>query len=171
MIKFKNNTPFETSISIYGTNRLLTTDISCTKELSSAPSVYNWFTEWIKILHVGPNYKNISFCIEPWSEYDIKIQSSVNSSISMGFNDVYTQWKKHVPGIYEWNSKNIELDIKCIPVHVKLKKNSKGPMIAQDIPLRIVTKSDNKTWKVSQEPITMLQYSPTFNNEYYQKQG
>ena len=59
MIKFKNNTPFETSISIYGSNRLLYSELSCTKELTSAPSFVHWFTEWIKILYNGPTYKSI----------------------------------------------------------------------------------------------------------------
>tara|TARA_B100001248_G_C27396956_1_gene466230 strand:+ start:2641 stop:3156 length:516 start_codon:yes stop_codon:yes gene_type:complete len=169
MIKFKNNTPFETSISIYGSNRLLYSELSCTKELTSAPSFVHWFTEWIKILYNGPTYKSITFCIEPWSDYTLKMQSNRTSSLTMGFNDVCTNWKKHVQGIYEWNSKNIELDITCVPNKITLKKHNRGPMIAQDIPLKINIKSDNDSWKVTQKPITTVQYSPTFDYAYYEK--
>lgn len=167
MIKIQNNTPFETNISIYGTNRLITSDVQCTKEISSAPPYCKWFTEWLYILHSGPTYKSISFCIEPWSEYNMKINSNIDSSMSMGFNDTYTSWKKHVPGIYQWDSKNIEMNITCNPSRVTLKKNTRGPLIAEDIPLNVEIATDNDSWKVTQKHVTMVQYSPMFNYNYY----
>ena len=97
----------------------------------------------------------------------MKINSNIDSSMSMGFNDTYTSWKKHVPGIYQWDSKNIEMNITCNPSRVTLKKNTRGPLIAEDIPLNVEIATDNDSWKVTQKHVTMVQYSPMFNYNYY----
>lgn len=169
MINFENKTPFETSITIHGETRLLINNPLCTKDISSPPPKCKWFSEWIKILYFGPLYKNISFCIEPWCTFQLSITSDMNSSITMGFNDVCTNWKKHVPGIYSWDSKAMNVVISCVPGKFNLSRNRGGPMIARDIPLNIKTESDNESWKVIQVPITMVQFSPTFNDAYYKR--
>ena len=169
MIKICNNTPFETSISIHGECRVSSNNNNISSDLAPAPPIMKWFVEWVYILIYGPRYKNISFCIEPWSEISLNIHSNSNSSITMGFNDVCTPWKKHTPGIYTWNSKDMELSISCEPGEMQLKRQKRGPMVAGDISLYIITESNNGSWKVTQEPITMVQYSPTFNNDYYTK--
>ena len=85
----------------------------------------------------------------------------------MGFNDVRTHWTKHSPGIYEWDSNFNELTISCTPGEAKIQQQRRGPAIASDIPLHIKTESENPTWKVTQEPITTIQYTPTLDVNYY----
>ena len=80
MINFENKTPFETSITIHGETRLLINNPLCTKDISSPPPKCKWFSEWIKILYFGPLYKTISFCIEPWSTFQLSITSDILAS-------------------------------------------------------------------------------------------
>lgn len=167
MLRLINSTPFETNITLHGNIRLLKSpnDIHCI--IDTAPSYSKWCMEWIHILKYGPLYKQINFCIDPWTTYECILQSDVTTNLTMGFNDVRTQWTRHTPGIFQWDSKFNEVTISCHPGQVHVKKQHRGPSVYGDIPLHIKTESDNYNWKVVEDPITSVQYSPTFNGNYY----
>lgn len=172
MISFKNNTPFETTITLNNTFRLCGEPDGVT-EISDPPVCKQWFTEWYYILKYSPMFSSYTILIEPWSEFDFNvIKCSETIDVSMGFNDVRTVWKKHVGGIWSWDGNDMECDIACTVGKPSFyKPRSRGPMVAGDIPLRIITKSNNDTWKVRQNPITTIQYTPNLNEEYYKNQG
>lgn len=166
MINITNNTPFSTSITIHGGCRIIG-EVKFNTEIAPAPSFLHWFIEWFLILMYGPMYSSISFTISPWSAYNLNIYSNSESTMTMGFSDCKTQWKKHMPGIYKWDSKGMDLVITCQPGEFSIIRRGRGPMLAGDVPLNIITESSNKSWKVSQKPITTVQYLPSFNYDYY----
>lgn len=164
MINLCNKTPFSISITIHGAFRI--SDKRAT-EMADAPPLWFWFMEWIYILFYGPLYKTMSFVIKPWDTEKLRMVSNVTSTITMGFSDPNTHWKKHMPGIYKWDSKDMTLNIHCEPGEFQLIRRGRGPMIAGDVPLEIITKSTNPSWEISQKPITLVQYLPKFNYDYY----
>ena len=140
-------------------------------ETINPPPIKNYCTEWIYILTKGPLQKQISLLVEPWSNIEFELSSNITTNCTVGFNDVHTTWSKHSPGIYEWNSKNIDLEVSCNPKMPNLNRGrrSRGPIIASDINLNVNIKSDNSSWKVCEAPITMVRFIPNFNNAYYIK--
>lgn len=170
MFKIINKTPFETNITLHGKLRIINLPSDSTYILDNSPPFKDYFTEWIMILYKGASYKQINMLAEPWSSVECNIFSSTNTNCTLGFNDIHTTWSKHSPGVYEWNSKNAEITITCNPLMPNLKRGSRrGPVIASDINLNIKTKSENTSWKVCEAPITMVRFTPTFNNAYYKK--
>lgn len=170
MLRLINSTPFETNITLHGNIRLIKSpnDIHCI--IDTAPSYSKWFMEWVHILKNGPLYKQISFCIDPWTQYECLLKSDSQTNLTMGFNDVRTQWTRHTPGIFSWDSKFNEVTITCQPGQANIQRQRRGPSVYGDIPLKIITKSENHTWNEVQSPITTVQYSPTFNGNYYKTQ-
>ena len=167
MLRLINNTPFETTITLHGNIRLLKSpnDIHCV--IDSAPAYRKWCTEWLHILKNGPLYKQVDFCIDPWTVYECIFKSESATNLTMGFNDVRTQWTRHTPGIYQWNTKFNEVTITCVPGKPVVQKQRRGPSVYGDLPLYIKTESENTSWRTVENPITTVQYSPTFNVNYY----
>lgn len=171
MFKIINNTPFETNITLHGKLRILNPPPEYTSIIDNPPNLKDYLTEWIYILWKGPLQKQINMLAEPWSNIQCDLYSSCPTNCTLGFNDVYTTWSKHTPGIYEWDSKSATLEISCDPKMPNLNRGrrSRGPIIASDINLNINVKSDNSSWKVCDAPITMVRFIPNFNNAYYIK--
>jgi len=168
MIKIVNNTPLEIEITCLGEFRLLKYEPrTLTSSISAAPPVYTWPLECINILRHGPLMKNVSFCVDRWSEYEVDISSSQPVSMTMGFRDSHTVWSRHTPGSYEWDGTSLIVTITCSLKQQTLYRPRKGPIVAADIPLAILCKSENTTWKVVDEPITMVKYTPLIKNEYF----
>ena len=171
MIKIVNNTPLEIEITILGEFRLLKYDPrTLVSNIGTAPSLHTWPLEFIYILQNGPLIENISFGVDRWSEYEVGIYSSKTMSMNMGFKDSRTVWSKHTPGNYEWDGKSLTVTISCSLKQQTLYRPRKGPIVAQDIPLAIVCKTENTSWKVTDEPITMVKYTPLLSNEYFRSQ-
>lgn len=172
MIKIVNNTPLEIEISVLGDFRLLKYDPRMLiSTISTAPPIHTWPLECFHILRYGPLVKNISFCVDRWSEYEVDISSLKTVGMTMGFRDSRTVWSKHTPGSYEWDGTSLSVTISCSLKQPSLYRPRKGPIVAQDIPLVIVHKTENTSWKVTEEPITMVKYTPLINNEYFRTQG
>lgn len=167
MLRLLNETPFETNITLHGRVRLIISPLHLAKKLDSAPSFKEYFTEWIHILKSGPLYQQVDFCIDPWCSHEIVMSGIGITSLTMGFNDIRTAWTRHTPGVYDWDSGFNEVTITCQPGKSNVKKQRRGPAIFGDIPLHILTKSENPSWQVIDEPITTVQYSPQFNENYY----
>tara|TARA_E500000331_G_scaffold277826_1_gene270636 strand:- start:208 stop:738 length:531 start_codon:yes stop_codon:yes gene_type:complete len=171
MIKLNNNTPFETSVTLHGKIRLISPPPEYTSIIDNPPPFKNYFTEWIYILQKGPIQKQVNLLVEPWTNIECNISSDITVNCTLGFNDIHTAWSKHSPGIYEWDSKSIGLEINCNPIMPNLNRNrrTRGPIIASDINLNINVKSDNTSWKVCEAPITTVRFIPNFNHGYYTK--
>jgi hypothetical protein len=170
MIQFNNRTPFEVEIALRGTFRILSSTVSYSSVIDSPPDWGKWAIEWFRILLHGPLNSCMTFLIPPWSECSMNICSDGYSSLTIGFNDVNTVWTRHTPGVYEWDSKDMELSISCKPGSANMRRKKHGPMVAGDIPLNIHMESSNETWEVVEAPITTIQYSPMFDNEYYESE-
>lgn len=171
MIKIVNNTPLETEITVLGDFRLLKYDPrTLVSTISTAPPLHTWPLECVHILQNGPLVKNISFSVDRWSEYEVDISSSKTVTMTMGFRDSRTVWSKHTPGSYEWDGKSLTVTISCSLKQQSLYRPRKGPIVAQDIPLVIICKTENTSWKVTDEPITMVKYTPVINNDYFRTQ-
>ena len=170
MLRLINETPFETNITLHGRIRLKVHPPHITKQLDQSPPLREYCTEWIHILKNGPLYQQVDYCIDPWTSYEILMSGKGVTSLTMGFNDVRTAWTRHTPGVYEWDSNFNEVTITCQPGKHKVTRQRRGPAIFGDIPLHIITKSENPSWKVVDEPITTVQYSPNFNENYYKEE-
>jgi hypothetical protein len=161
MLRINNKTPFETSIALHGSIRIINPPLEITRTLDSSPPFLKYFYEFIKIIWYGP------FMIDPWTDFNIKLKSDTTTNLTMGFNDVRTNWTRHTPGIFQWDSNFNEITITCVPGAAKIKQQKRGPAIASDIPLHIKTESENPSWKEVEKPITTIQYSPTLDVNYY----
>ena len=170
MLRINNKTPFETSITLHGSIRVINSPEDITRTLDSSPAFLKYIPEFIQIILHGPSYKQVGFIIDPWTDFNIKLKSDTSTSLTMGFNDVRTNWTQHTPGIYQWNSKFNEISITCVPGTAKLKQQRRGPAIASDIPLHIKTESENPSWTEVEKPITNIQYTPTLDVNYYIRQ-
>jgi hypothetical protein len=169
MFKIINNTPLETNVTLHGSFRIFNIPPESILSIDSAPSWTKYPTEWLYILKNGPLYKQMTYLVEPWTEIETYIISNSDTSCTLGFNDYNTQWAKHTTGVYSWDSKYAEIELICKPKKPNLRRNGRGPVIAQDIDLNIQAKSENSSWKVCDSPITMVRYSPNFNYGYYQR--
>ena len=118
MLRLINSTPFETNITLHGSLRIKQSPNDIHIKLNNLPPWQKWFTEWFYILKDGPIYKQIDYCIDPWTTYEC-ITSPIDNEMTeivMGFNDVRTQWTRHTPGIFHWDNKFAEVNISCKPV-------------------------------------------------------
>jgi len=170
MLRLNNRTPFDAEITVRGTFRISNSSMPYTSVIAAPPSWTRWLLEWISILVHGPMNDAMTFVIPAWSESLATIRSDDYSSLTVGFSDVNTTWTRHLPGVYEWNSQALDLCISCKPGTASMKKSRRGPVVAGDIPLNIQMESSNETWEVLEAPITMIKYSPVFNNGYYESE-
>jgi len=167
MLRINNKTPFETSITLHGSIRIINQPTEITRTLDSSPPFLKYLSEFIQIMWYGPSYKQVGFTIDPWTDFNIKLKSDTSTNLTMGFNDVRTNWTRHTPGIYQWNSNFNEISITCVPGSAKIKQQKRGPAIASDIPLHIKTESENSSWTEVEKPITNIQYTPSLDVNYY----
>lgn len=169
MLRLINSTPFETNITLHGSLRIKQSPNDIHSKLNNLPPWQKWFTEWFYILKDGPIYKQIDYCIDPWTTYECIISpiDSEMTEIVMGFNDVRTQWTRHTPGIFHWDNKFAEVNITCKPGKPQIQRQRRGPNIYGDIPLQILTESDNLSFLCTELPITRCKYTPSFNENYY----
>ena len=169
MLRLINETPFETSITMHTSLRILKSPNDIHYKLDNLPPWKKWFVEWFYILRDGPLYQQIDYCIDPWTTYELVVKGESKTEITVGFNDVRTQWTRHTPGIYSWDNKFAEVKITCKPGTPQIQRQRRGPSVYGDIPLMINTESDNFSWGELELPITRCKYSPTFDENYYKQ--